>query len=140
MRNARSPRSRPGVVLAALLWLLGTVVLPDVHLARHARPHDHEGGGIHYHLDEEAGHGHDDHDGDDDEPGGPFTVEAPHGHGHPHQDAGLAHFDAATGECAAAALVFTSELDPERAPDAPAVRNAEFFLEGKKGARAPPAA
>ena len=140
MMAVRSFRSRPGAAVAALLWLSGTMVLPALHLARHARPHDHEGGGIHYHLDADADHGdHDDHD-DDDEPGGPFTVEAPHRHGHSHHDAGLAHFAAATGEGAATALAFTSQPDPERAPDAPEVRNAVFFLDGKKAARAPPAA
>ena len=136
MRPLRSLRSRFGAVFAAFLWLLGTVVLPALHLARHARPHDHEGGGIHYHLDTEADH--DDHD--DDEPGGPPTVEAPHGHGHSHHDAGLAHFAAATGEGAATALAFTSEPDPERVPDAIPDRDAEYFFEGKKASRAPPAA
>jgi hypothetical protein len=141
MTDVRSFRSRPGAALAAFLWLLGTVALPALHLARHARPHDHAGGGIHYHLDEDAGHPHDDHDDhDDDEPGGPFTVEAPHGHGHSHHDAGLAHFAAATGEGAAAALTFASRRDRERAPDALPDRSAEDFLEGWKAARAPPAA
>jgi hypothetical protein len=145
MMDVRSFRSRPGAAVAALLWLSGTVVLPALHLARHTRPHDHEGGGIRYHLDEDAGQArddrdtHDDHD-DDDEPGGPFTVEAPHGHGHSHHDAGLAHFAAATGEGAAVAVVYTSEPDPERVPDAPADHRAGFFLEGQKAARAPPLA
>jgi len=142
MTNVRSFRSRPGAAFAAFLWLSGTVLLPTLHLARHARPHDHEGGGIRYHLDEDAGHAHDDHDDhdDDDETGGPFTVEAPHDHRHSHHDAGLAHFAAATGEGAATLLVFSSEPDPNRVPDALASRNAVFFLEGKKAARAPPAA
>ena len=145
MTDVRSFRSRPGAAFAAFLWLSGTTVLPALHLARHARPHDHAGGGIHYHLDEDAGHAHDEHDehdehDDDDEPGGPFTVEAPHGHGHSHHDAGLAHFAAATGEGAAVALAFTSEPDPERVPDALPDRYAGYFLEGKNAARAPPAA
>lgn len=140
MMDVRSLRSRPGAALAAFLWLSGTVVLPALHLVRHARPHDHEGGGIHYHLDADANHDdHDDHD-DDDEPGGPFTVEAPHGHRHAPHAAGLAHFAAATGEGAAVALAFTSEPDPERVPDALPDRYAEYFLEGKKAARAPPPA
>jgi hypothetical protein len=142
MPSLRLLRTRPGAAVAALVWLLGTIVLPVLHLARHTLPHDHEGGGIHYHLDEDAGHAHDDHDDhdDDDEPGGPFTVEAPHHHGHAHHADGLAHFAAATGEGAATALAFTSETDPGRVPDALPDRCAEYFLEGKKTARAPPAA
>ena len=136
MMVVRSFRSRPGAALAAFLWLSGTVVLPALHLAQHARPHDHEGGGIHYHLDGEADH--DDHD--DDEPGGPFTVEAPHHHGHSHHDAGLAHFAAATGEGAGCVVEFAFSDAPNRAPDALAKHHAVFFLEGKKAARAPPTA
>ncbi|HQQ78715.1 MAG TPA: hypothetical protein PLB01_15280 [Thermoanaerobaculia bacterium] len=140
MAVVASMRSRIAALVGALLWSLGTIVLPALHLARHARPHDHEGGGIHYHLDAEAYHdGHDDHD-DDDEPGGPFTVEAPHGRRHAPHAAGLAHFAAATGEGAAVVLAFTSEPDPERVPDALPGRCAEYFLEGQKAARAPPPA
>ena len=135
-------RSKSPALGGVLLWLLGTVVLPDLHLARHERPHDHEGGGIHYHLDEEAGEAHAEHnhDDDDDEPGGPFTVEAPHHHGHSHHDAGLAHFAASTGEGATPTPILTSTADPERVPDALSSRSVGFFLEGKKAARAPPAA
>lgn len=139
MIDIRSFRSRPGAALAALLWLSGTIVLPALHLARHARPHDHEGGGIHYRLDADADHDeHDDHD--DDEPGGPFTVEAPHGHGHRPHAAGLAHFAAATGEGAGSVVEFAFSDAPNRVPDALASRHAVYFLEGKKAARAPPPA
>jgi hypothetical protein len=142
MTDVRSIRSRPGAAFAAFLWLSGTTVLPALHLARHARPHDHEGGGIHYHLDEDAGRAHEDHDDhdDDDEPGGPFTVEAPHGHGHSHHDAGLAHFAAATGEGAGITVAFALAFAQKRAPDSFSNRYAQYFLEGKKAARAPPAA
>jgi hypothetical protein len=136
MIAVRSLRSRPGAASAATLWLLGTIVLPALHLAHHARPHDHEGGGIHYHVGKEAGR--DDHDDDGDEPGGPSTVEAPHHHGHSHRDAGLAHFAAATGEGATAQRVLSSESDPERVLDALANRHVPFLSVGKRAARAPP--
>jgi hypothetical protein len=143
MIDVRSFRSRPGAALAASLWLLGTIVLPALHLARHARPHDHEGGGIHYHLDADADHDeHDDHDDndDDDEPGGPFTVEAPHGHGHRPHAAGLAHFAAATGEGEIFAVEFAFSNAANRIPDVFSSRDAVFFLEGRRAARAPPIA
>ncbi|HVO49695.1 MAG TPA: hypothetical protein VMV60_01775 [Thermoanaerobaculia bacterium] len=142
MPSLRLLRTRPGAAVAALVWLLGTIVLPVLHLARHTLPHDHEGGGIHYHLDEDAGHAQDDHDDhdDDDEPGGPFTVEAPHNHGHSHHAGGLAHFAAATGEGAGVAVEFVLVDAPRRIPDALTVRYAVFLLDGLRAARAPPAA
>ena len=130
-------RSRFAGLAGALVWAMGTLVLPVLHLANHARPHDHEGGGIHYHLDAGAD---DDHD-DDDDPSGPPTVEAPHGHHHSHAPhaAGLAHFAAATSDGTAGAVAPAATPQAELASDAPAGRFAEYLLEGNRGPRAPPA-
>src|SRR5262245_15071943 len=75
--------------IAALLYGLGTIVLPGVHLAFHTDDHDHEGGGIR-HRD----HDDDDHDSD-------------HDH-HPHGAGSLAHFATAIADGPAAPLVLLS--------------------------------
>jgi len=139
MAGVRPFRSGPGAASAAFVWLCGTVLLPAVHLALHTLPHDHEGGGIHYHLDADPHDDHDDHD--DDDPGGPPTVEAPHGHHHGHAPhaAGLAHFASATGDGAAGAVALAVTPLATHASDALPERDAVFLSEGERAARAPPA-
>jgi hypothetical protein len=134
-------------------WMLGVLVLPALHLAFHAVPHDHVGGGIHYHC----------HAGD--------SELVPHVHPHRHVDAaalrrasgaivtapvtggslirsaeaghdarGLAHFASAPGAGAASGTslpqrtIFTPKRDDAQG------RFAEFLLEGKRAPRPPPAA
>lgn len=43
-------RSTATSLLTALTFVAGTVAIPSVHLAFHAIPHDHSGGGLAYHL------------------------------------------------------------------------------------------
>jgi len=134
-------------------WTLGVLVLPALHLAFHAIPHDHIGGGIRYRFDagnpESAVHTHP-HPRVD---AGALrrasgaalvapvalglTVRAA---GEPHDARGLAHFGSAPGEGADPAEILpeTRLWSPDR--DVLSGRLAEFLLESKRAPRPPPAA
>lgn len=134
-------------------WILGVLVLPVLHLAFHAIPHDHIGGGIHYHLDA----------------GDPESTVHTHPHprvdaaalrrstgaalvapvalgltvraaGEPHDAQGLAHFAAAPGEGAQSGTTHPTRtlFSPRR--DVTASHFAEFFLEKRRAPRPPPSA
>jgi hypothetical protein len=97
-----SLRSRSAALLVAGAFFAGTVGVPTLHLAFHALPHDHAGGEIHYHFDDDddhaeaAEHHRDHHDHHDREPFDPH-----------HGDGSSAHFSLAISDAAAATIVLT---------------------------------
>jgi hypothetical protein len=92
-----------------MLFMIGTLIVPVLHLAFHALPHDHDGGAIRYHF-AETGYL------DDDDP---HDELAHHAHRHRHRprpappldahhgDGSLAHFSLALNDGAAASVTVT---------------------------------
>lgn len=143
------------VVLGA--WALGVVFLPAAHLAFHALPHDHAGGGVHYHfaasvvssVPERHVHPHRAEEAAALRRASGQTLTAPVSAGleihaaagfDAHDADGLAHFGAAPGEGAAPSVALAASRVCFPNCDSLPERFVEFFLEGKRAPRPPPAA
>lgn len=88
--------------LSVALYLAAVIVLPGLHLWRHADDHDHVAGGIHYRLNDSSAEPHshdDDHDHD--------HVAADHDTAEP--------FDEASSE--SGSLLWLGSIDSQHAPE-----------------------
>ena len=156
LRRGSLRRTLPGLVVLGA-WALGVVVLPAAHLAFHALPHDHAGGGIHFHLaassapsgPERHVHPHKPEDAAALRRASGRTLAAPLSAGleihaaagfDAHDADGLAHFGAAPGEGAAPSVALAASRACFPNCDSLPERFAEFFLEGTRAPRPPPAA
>jgi hypothetical protein len=135
-------------------WVLGVLVLPALHLAFHEVPHDHAGGGIHFHAAAGTGasrhvHPHRAVDAAALRRASGQALRTPVSAGlelrnadfsrSTHDADGLAHFGSAPGEGAYAGGILSAKRFPSPHRDVLSNRHAVFFLVGKRAPRAPPA-